>query len=155
MPARSLELKIPPPVVAVIFGVFMWVVSKGMGGWEISLPIRSVVALLLVAIGVAFSAAGIVQFRQCKTTVNPIKPETASALVSSGVFNVTRNPMYVGLALVLVAWAVFLASPWTLMGPLAFGLYIDRFQIAPEERALSKLFGAEYSTYKARIRRWL
>lgn len=138
----------------MIFGVLMWVVSMGAGALEISLPTRSVAALAIAALGVAFSAAGLVQFRRFKTTVNPTKPETASALVSSGVFNVTRNPMYVGLALVLVAWAAFLASPWTLMGPLAFGLYIDRFQIAPEERALSKLFGVEYSTYKARVRRW-
>lgn len=139
----------------MIVGVLMWAVSKGTGAWEMSLPIRSVVALLLAAIGVAFSAAGIVQFRRSKTTVNPTKPETASALVSSGVFNITRNSMYVGLSLVLVAWGVFLSSSWTLLGPLAFGLYIYRFQIAPEERALSKLFGAEYSTYKARVRRWL
>ena len=155
MSVHSLELRIPPPVVAVIVGVLMWAISVGTGAWEISLPIRSVVALAIAAVGVVFSTAGIVQFRRSKTTVNPTKPETASALVSSGVFKITRNPMYVGLALVLVAWGAFLSSPWTLLGPLAFAAYIARFQIIPEERALSVLFGGEYSTYKSRVRRWL
>jgi protein-S-isoprenylcysteine O-methyltransferase Ste14 len=111
--------------------------------------------LAIASTGVAFSAAGIVQFHRSRTTVNPKKPETASVLVSSGVFKITRNPMYVGLALVLVGWAAFLSSPWTLVGPLAFGAYINRFQITPEERALSVLFGGEYSAYKATVRRWL
>ena len=141
--------------MAVIVGVLMWAVSMGTGAWGISLPIRSVVASVIVAVGIAFSAAGVVQFRRSKTTVNPTKPETASTLVSSGAFRITRNPMYVGIALVLVAWGAFLSSPWTLLGPLAFAAYITRFQITPEERALSVLFGGEYSAYKSRVRRWL
>ena len=63
--------------------------------------------------------------------------------------------MYVGLLFILVSWAVFLSSAWALLGPLAFYLYIARFQIAPEERVLSELFGDEYLAYKARVRRWL
>ena len=141
--------------MAVIVGVLMWAVSMGTGAWGISLPIRSVVASVIVAVGIAFSAAGVVQFRRSKTTVNATKPETASTLVSSGAFRITRNPMYVGIALVLVAWGAFLSSPWTLLGPLAFAAYITRFQITPEERALSVLFGGEYSAYKSRVRRWL
>ena len=63
--------------------------------------------------------------------------------------------MYVGLSCVLVAWAVFLSSAWALLGPVAFVLYIGRFQIGPEERALAKLFGSEYVDYQAKVRRWL
>ena len=63
--------------------------------------------------------------------------------------------MYVGLLFVLVAWAVFLSCVWTLLGPLAFVLYMSRFQISPEEKALAAMFGSEYSRYKERVRRWL
>jgi protein-S-isoprenylcysteine O-methyltransferase Ste14 len=102
-----------------------------------------------------FSLAGIVSFRRARTTVNPMKPEAATSLVSSGIYRITRNPMYVGLLFVLVAWAAGLSSAWSMLEPLAFFLYIGRFQITPEERVLSQLFGAEYSAYKARVRRWL
>ena len=63
--------------------------------------------------------------------------------------------MYVGLASLLVAWAIYLAAPLTLLGPLAFVLYITRFQIIPDERALSRIFGRSYDDYRARVRRWL
>jgi protein-S-isoprenylcysteine O-methyltransferase Ste14 len=84
-----------------------------------------------------------------------MKPETATALVCGGVYTVTRNPMYLGLLVLLIAWAVYLSSAWALLGPLAFAVYITRFQILPEERALGTLFGAEYAAYRARVRRWL
>ncbi len=84
-----------------------------------------------------------------------MKPQSATSLVSSGVYRQTRNPMYVGLLLVVVAWAVLLSAPWTLLGPLCFVAYIGRYQIAPEERVLAGLFGSEYAAYQARVRRWL
>jgi protein-S-isoprenylcysteine O-methyltransferase Ste14 len=84
-----------------------------------------------------------------------LKPEATSSLVTSGVYRFTRNPMYVGLALVLLAWAVFLSSAWTMLGPLTFILYMTRFQIMPEEKVLSGMFGAAYSAYQAKVRRWL
>tara|TARA_R110002074_G_scaffold31444_5_gene88305 strand:+ start:1010 stop:1285 length:276 start_codon:yes stop_codon:yes gene_type:complete len=90
-----------------------------------------------------------------KTTINPTKPGRASFLIIFGVFKITRNPMYAGIMLALIAWAIFLSSPWALLGPLAFVLYISRFQIAPEESALDALFGPEYAAYKARVRRWI
>ncbi len=83
-----------------------------------------------------------------------MKPESTSSLVTSGIYKCTRNPMYVGLLFVLVAWAVFLSSAWLLVGPLIFVLYMNRFQIAPEERMLSQMFGTTYSTYKGTVRRW-
>ena len=73
----------------------------------------------------------------------------------SSVYRYTRNPMYVGLLLLLVGWAAFLCAPWALAGPLAFHAYIERFQIVPEERALLSMFGESYGGYKARVRRWL
>jgi protein-S-isoprenylcysteine O-methyltransferase Ste14 len=94
-------------------------------------------------------------FRRAKTTVNPLKPETSAALVSTGVYSHTRNPMYLGMVLALFAWAVYLSSIWSLVGPAFFVLYITRFQIIPEERALDRLFGAPFAAYKTRVRRWL
>lgn len=152
---QALENRIPPPLVATLFALFMWGFSSAVPGIEVSdsLRIGSTVAVLLL--GAFFCLAGVLSFRRARTTVNPLKPETASALVSSGIYRVSRNPMYLGFALFLAAWAVFLASPWALVGVLGFILYMNRLQIAAEERALELLFGAEFDRYKSRVRRWL
>jgi protein-S-isoprenylcysteine O-methyltransferase Ste14 len=151
----SLELKIPPPVVAAVFALGMWGISLVTPLLPVSATLRLAGCTPFVLASVFFSVAGIVSFRRARTTINPIRPETASSLVSSGIFRITRNPMYVGLSFLLVAWAIFLSSLWSLLGPVAFVLYIRRFQIAPEERALVKLFGSHYTAYQARVRRWL
>jgi protein-S-isoprenylcysteine O-methyltransferase Ste14 len=133
----------------------MWGLSIITPILAVSSQYRVAAAIAIAVVGGTFSIAGVVSFRRARTTVNPMKPESASSLVSSGIYRITRNPMYVGLLFVLIAWVVFLASPWALCGPLAFILYIGRFQIAPEEKALSRIFGAEYTAYKAKVRRWL
>jgi len=152
---HGLELKIPPPVVALLIAAIMWGISLFTTSIDVSTPIRLVAATAFAVAGVATAISGAVAFRRAKTTISPLKPETTSSLVVSGVYRFTRNPMYVGLALVLLAWAVFLSSIWTLLGPLAFSLYITRFQIIPEEQALAGIFGAAYSAYRAKVRRWL
>lgn len=152
---HTLELKIPPPVVAALIAIAMWGVSLITPLLEVSTRLRAYVAIAIALVGATFSLAGVMSFRRARTTVNPMKPETASSLVDSGIYGVTRNPMYVGLLFVLVAWAAFLSSAGSVLGPLVFFLYIGRFQIAPEEIVLSGLFGTEYFDYKARVRRWL
>jgi len=152
---QALELKIPPPAVAVLLAGAMWGISLVAPLLEVPAFIRVAAAVTIALAGGGFSLAGVISFRRARTTVNPMKPETTSSLVCSGIYGVTRNPMYVGLLLVLVAWAAFLSSAWALLGPLAFVLYINRFQIAPEERVLSAMFGTGYSAYKSRVRRWL
>ena len=152
---QLLEKKIPPPVIATLFAVAMWVLSKYVSGVEVSDSVRVISAVVVLLVGAFFSLAGVVSFRRAKTTVNPLKPETTSSLVSSGIYQFSRNPMYVGFALVLVAWADYLASPWTLFGVLGFVLYMNRFQITPEERALKALFGEEFVAYQSQVRRWL
>jgi protein-S-isoprenylcysteine O-methyltransferase Ste14 len=117
-------------------------------------------ALFITAVGLGASGifvmlAGVISFRRARTTVNPLKPETATALVTSGVYRYTRNPMYLGMLLLLVGWAVYLSSPVAFIGVLGFWLYIERFQIGPEERALSTLFRGAFSEYASRVRRWL
>ena len=87
--------------------------------------------------------------------MNPLKPETSSRLVTSGIYRHTRNPMYLGMAVVLLGWAAWLGSAWSLLGIAMFAAYITRFQILPEETALQRIFGAEFDEYRERVRRWL
>lgn len=152
---NSLELKIPPPAVALLICAAMWALSLVPPFFEVPPVIRAVLALVIGSIGGVFSIAGVVRFRKAKTTVNPTKPHAASSLVTSGIYKFTRNPMYVGLLCVVTGWAAFLCSLWALFGPVAFAMYMTRFQIKPEERALEGLFGAEYTGYQSRVRRWL
>ena len=152
---NTLELKVPPPAVALVLGLAMWGISLFTATVEVSSLARIVLSAAVALVGGAFSLLGAIAFRKAKTTVNPMKPEGASSLVTSGVYRVTRNPMYVGLLFVLLGWAAFLAAPWSLVGPVAFVLYISRFQITPEERVLTPLFGEAYNNYKTRVRRWL
>lgn len=150
-----LETKIPPPIVAVIFGLGMWALAFAAPTVDVSAIARIVVATGIASLAAFFAVAGVVSFRRAKTTINPVNPETASSLVSSGIYGVSRNPMYVGLALLLVAWAMYLSSLWSLVGVLGFILYVNRFQITPEERALTALFSDRFLTYQAKVRRWL
>jgi protein-S-isoprenylcysteine O-methyltransferase Ste14 len=151
----SLELRVPPPVLALCLTLLMWFTSSLVPPLAVPFGVRVGVALALVLIGQSISVSGIVSFRRAKTTINPIKLSAASSLVSSGVYRFTRNPMYLGLLVTLIGWAVFLSNPLALLAAPLFVLYINRFQINPEERVLSSLFGAEYASYKSRVRRWL
>lgn len=152
---RWLEHKIPPPVVALLIAVGMWAVAGAIASVDIPSVVRYTTAGLLALAGGAFDVAGLLAFRQARTTINPLKPDEASALVVSGVYRITRNPMYVGMAFLLAAWAIYLASFWLLAGPLLFVLYITYWQILPEERVLSAKFGAAFDAYRAATRRWL
>jgi protein-S-isoprenylcysteine O-methyltransferase Ste14 len=150
-----LELKIPPPAVTALVAVIMWGISSVTPPLDVPGLVRVVVAVLFFLTGACISVAGVVAFRRAKTTINPMKPETTSALLTSGIYRFSRNPMYVGILFALLAWAIFLSSVWAMIGPVAFILYINRFQIKPEERALATMFGATYSDYKSAVRRWL
>jgi protein-S-isoprenylcysteine O-methyltransferase Ste14 len=152
---RALELKIPPPLVALIIAVTMWIARNVAPTLELSPATRIVAAGVVAVIGGYFSIAGTLAFRRARTTVNPLKPENASSLVTSGVYRITRNPMYVALALLLVAWSFYLSAPALLAGSALFVLYVTRFQIQPEERVLRRMFGNEYTSYTQRVRRWL
>jgi protein-S-isoprenylcysteine O-methyltransferase Ste14 len=152
---KTLELKIPPPVIALLAAIAMWAISKNAPLLGLPRNVRLLAAGTLALVGIGSAIAGVVTFRRAGTTIHPHRPQETSALVSSGVYRISRNPMYVGLLFVLIAWAVVLSSAWSLVGPFAFWLYISRFQIIPEERVLSAKFGEAYDSYKARVRRWL
>lgn len=150
-----LELKVPPPIVAILIGVAMWFASRSGPALDLPLFVRIVAFAAISLVGGATALAGNLAFRRAQTTVNPFRPQNTSALVVSGVYRFTRNPMYLGLLLVVVGWTAFLCSAVALLGPIAFVAYITRFQILPEERTLLAKFGADYSAYLARVRRWL
>lgn len=151
----TLELKIPPPAVALAIALLMWFTSILFGYIPIPLKYRLGVALALLVVGQGVSISGIVAFRRAKTTLNPLKPGNSTALVTGGIYRFTRNPMYLGLLLTLMGWAAFLASPPALVFLFLYVVYINRFQIEPEERTLSSLFGADYAAYRTRVRRWV
>jgi protein-S-isoprenylcysteine O-methyltransferase Ste14 len=155
-PQRSgLELMVPPPVVALVLAAGMWGLAKVSVHLAWAGPGRVGVACALFALGVLCAASAAVAFRRWNTTINPHKPEESRSLVRSGPFRYTRNPMYLGLLTVLLGWAVWLGAPWALLGPVAFFIYIQRFQIVPEERVLMEKFGDGYQQYRRAVRRWL
>ena len=152
---NSLELKIPPPAVALLLFGAMWAIAAVAPTIEPPAFIHLGAAAAIALAGGAVSLTGILTFRHAKTTLNPMKPEESSALVCSGIYRVTRNPMYLGLLLALLGWAIFLSCLWTLLGPLTFVVYMNRFQIVPEESILAGIFGSDYLAYKSEVRRWL
>ena len=110
---------------------------------------------LVAAVGIAIAVAAFARFRQIGTTANPVDPSKASRLVTDGVFRVSRNPMYLGLLLLLIGWAVWLGSVSPLVVPPLFVFAITVVQIIPEERALNRNFGEEYVSYRRSVARWV
>lgn len=150
-----LENKIPPPLIGIIIALAMWWLSKVTPVVALSPVIKYSLVSGFICIGLFFDLAGIISFRLAKTTVNPLKPQKASALVTSGIYQFTRNPMYVGLAALLCAWAIYLGSLWAMLLVGVYVLYIQRFQIIPEEKVLFALFKEDFTQYKSQVRRWL
>ena len=150
-----LELKIPPPVVAVILGIAMWWLNRSTPHLDTLVDIRFYSAGIFALGGIVLMGLSFVRFAKAKTTVNPISPDKASALVTTGVYGFSRNPIYVADMLLLLAWGFYLANPFSLVLAFGFVVYLTRFQIMPEERALETLFGEDYLAYKTRVRRWL
>ncbi|MBW4968083.1 isoprenylcysteine carboxylmethyltransferase family protein [Pseudoalteromonas sp. CR1] len=148
-----LNNKIPPVIVVLFFaGIMALIAQYSVIDFTVFV---AYLAASLVIIGCVSCVAGVVSFKLAKTTVNPNKPEQASKLVTSGIYRISRNPMYLGFAFILAGWGVWLSSVWAMLGVVGFIGYLTLFQIMPEERALTKLFGEEFTAYKARVRRWL
>lgn len=151
----GLALRVPPVALFLIFGLLMWAFSAWLPAWRVTLPGRTVLAILLLLAAGTIGIAGVRAFGRARTTVDPLRPEKASMLVTTGIYRKTRNPMYVALAMALLAWAVWLAHPLAPLGLAAFVAWMNRYQIAPEEQALRSLFGREFERYCGEVRRWL
>lgn len=150
---RWLDLKVPPLLVWFVFAGAMFGVAYLAPGLSFTLPARF--ALALVVLGAAIALAGVVAFRRKRTTVNPLTPSASSSVVSSGVYRVSRNPMYLGFFLALAGWALYLSNAGAVLLLPAFLAYMTQYQIKPEERALLAKFGPEFAQYMARVRRWV
>jgi protein-S-isoprenylcysteine O-methyltransferase Ste14 len=151
----GLELKVPPDVVWLLLAALMWLATAATPGPDVPMTLRAAASGLLAAGGVALIVAARVSLDRAHTTWHPTEPERTTALVTDGAFRHSRNPTYLGMVLVLIAWAVVLASPLALALTVGFVLYLNRFQIRPEERSLTATFGDEYREYASRVRRWL
>ena len=150
-----MTLRIPPPLVVLVAALLIWIIARYFPVPLLVIPAISIIAGVIAACGIAVVLLGVAAFRQSQTTLDPLHPEDASSLVTRGVYQYTRNPMYLGFALVLLAWALYL-SAW--LGLLIVGMYVaymNRFQIKPEEKALESRFGQEFLQYKKAVRRWL
>lgn len=151
----NLELKIPPVAVFLACGALMWAIARALPELALPVPGAAMVAAVLAGIGATLGVAGILAFRRHGTTVHPIHPDKASAIVSEGIYRYTRNPMYLGLALILLAWGAWLRNPVCFACVPAFIAYMTRFQIRPEERALLAKFGSAFGDYMRSVRRWI
>ena len=147
--------RVPPLAVAGIAFVAMWAITRVAPSFAFDFGGRRLAALEVLLLAAAIGLAGARSFRRARTTVNPLQPDRASALVTTGIYRYTRNPMYVAVALALLAWSLFLGHALALLGAVAFVAWMDRRQIPAEERALRGLFGADFERYCAEVRRWL
>lgn len=148
-----LHNRVPPVLIAAVYGLLMWLGSS-FEGLRLALW-QSLLASVFLLLAGAICLAAVLGFRRARTTVNPLAPLQASSLVENGIYRYSRNPMYLGFAIALLAWAIALGSFYALLGVGAFVLTIQWLQIAPEERALDKRFGKGFQLYKARVRRWM
>ena len=152
---KSLELRVPPLMVFAVFATLDVAIGFALPQFDLPFGGHRFVALALLVLGVAIAIAGVLAFRRARTSVDPLTPTKATSIVATGVYSVSRNPMYLGMALALLGVAVWVSSvPGYLLVPV-FCLYITRFQIQPEERALVAAFGEPFLAYMGEVRRWV
>jgi len=151
------ETRIPPVVLTALGAAIVWLIARVDREWKFLFTGTAelvAIALALIGVGILFDALG--GFTRVKTTVNPHKPSSTTAIVTKGMYRFSRNPMYLGLVLLVAAFAFWLSSLIGLIvGPLLLAAVLTRLQIIPEERMLSEKFGAEYDAYRDRVRRWI
>ncbi|WP_310621842.1 methyltransferase family protein [Flexibacterium corallicola] len=152
---KFLELKVHPLIIEFVTAGLMWALAKAIPGYPLPHFIAVLGFLTFAIAGCVLVQMGKWRFGQHQTTHNPTRPESASALVTGGIYGITRNPMYLGMLLILVGWSIYLSSMAAFLALLIYVFYLNMFQIKPEEEALKKLFGKDYEDYCQRVRRWL
>ena len=152
---NALELKVPPVAQVIITAAVMYGVSRVIPSLQFYFEGTNTLAIGLSVIGLGSGIMGVAQFKKAQTTVNPHTPEKSTNLVTSGIYQYTRNPMYLGLVLILLGWAFYLSHflPFVLVP--VFMVYMTRFQIQPEERMMTQKFGKAYQDYLIKVRRWI
>ncbi len=148
-----MALKFPPPVWWLLCALVMF--SGAHIPFPLSLPSLPVLALLLLILGGSISLAGVWSFHNANTTVHPQHPQHTRQIVQEGLYRYSRNPMYLGMLIALIAWGIYLGHLLVWVGPPLFAILITRYQILPEERILAEKFGEPYRQYCLRVRRWI
>lgn len=151
----SLELRVPPLLVGAFFTGAMFVLAKLLPQLSMAVPLRAPLIVVFLAVGAAIALGGVLAFRRHRTTVNPLNPDASSSMVVTGIYRVSRNPMYLGLLLFLAAWAVHLSNAAAALLLPGFVVYMNRFPIQPEERTLLAKFGVAFADYMSHVRRWV
>ena len=150
---------IPPPVIGLLFAIAMWMLAKGAAdlteGYSIILPGQAWAAAVIAGAGLTIDLVSIAAFFRRKTTVNPLTPSKTNALVVDGFYRFSRNPMYLGILMILTGWGLWLGNILNLALLALFIWVINELQIKPEEKALREKFGAAYEAYCKRVRRWI
>jgi protein-S-isoprenylcysteine O-methyltransferase Ste14 len=150
-----MKLLIPPPIQALLSAIMMWLISRYFMHANFSLNGINIFALIFLIIAAIIIILSMYKFKKIKTTISPLKPNKTSSLVNSGIYAYTRNPMYLGLLLMLFSTALFLKNLISFLIIPLFILFITKNQILPEEEALENIFGEEYKNYKKKVRRWI
>lgn len=151
----GLEKKLPPLALLLLFALLLQLTSYYLPSSNLHPTFSLGLAVSLLTAGLVIPLAGVLSFKRHGTTPDPRVPEQSSALVTSGIYRCSRNPMYLGFVLLLLAQAVFLNCLWLLILIALFAAYLQRFQILPEERAMQQLFGDSYRLYCQKVRRWI
>ena len=146
-------IKIPPPILVLILTSLVYFSSTKLE--SIYLPYRQTVSVLILIIGIVVIISPVFDFIKSKTTVNPIKFQNVNRLVTTGIYRYSRNPMYLGMILIIISTTVYYLNLLSVFSPLIFYIWINKFQISREEIFLEGKFGNEYLKYKSKTRRWI
>ncbi|MDF4202711.1 isoprenylcysteine carboxylmethyltransferase family protein [Maribacter sp. SA7] len=149
-----MELKVPPALVFLCFGLMMYLLAKFLPIGYFDFFGKLLLTKILIGLGVVIALFALFQFKKASTTIDPTKPDKASNLVVNGIFKYSRNPMYLALLLLLLALGVFLGNAFNTLIAAGFVSYMNRFQIIPEERILLDKFGRSFKDYCILTRRW-
>lgn len=150
-----MKLKVPPAITTALVAVIMWVITTYLFWNALIFSVPNWIPVIIATLSILLGVAGLVQFHSHQTSIDPHKPEKATSLVHSGIYRFSRNPMYLGLLLLLVAYGCYLGAGHSLLILPLFVWYMNEFQIKPEEEILLQKFGADYQTYKKNVRRWI
>ena len=146
-------IKIPPPILVIILTSLVYFSSTKLE--LIYLPYRQIVSIIILIIGLIVIVSPVVDFMKSKTTVNPVKFKNVNRLVTTGIYRYSRNPMYLGMILIIISTTVYYLNFLSVFSPLIFYIWINKFQINREEIFLEDKFGREYLEYKSKTRRWI
>ena len=148
-----MKTKIPPPIIALMCITINYLSTHFINPFKF--PNIEIIGVFILLAGLVTAFLGYLLFKKYKTTVNPINPEETTILVTTGIFSITRNPMYLGLFFVICSTVLFFGSWFGIIILMFFVWYINKFQIIPEEETMKKKFGNKYNEYKKNVRRWI